>query len=195
MFAAKCFHPSLPSRSSNTETMAVVIIIFHHCRHEDAQFHCSWWGGWIFDDTVCYIGSVNMRFPSLSQEIFHGSTACWIHMNIWWVWRVSCCIWKNKPKTPFLTVMVEQCARSLSRSWASLALIVWSMFTSEHKSCLGYAVVIHNSLATSYGSVQVQAVIPPSSSFTGQDNDFDSPYPPTAGSVSPLALMDFRHVH
>lgn len=130
MFAARYFYPSLPSRSSNRKTMAVVIIIFHHCQHEDAQFHCSWWGGWIFDDTVCYIGSVNMRFPSLSQEIFHGSTACWIHMNIWWVWRVSCCIWKNKPKTPFITVMAEQCAGSLLRSWASLALTVWSVFTS-----------------------------------------------------------------
>lgn len=29
--------------------MAVVIIIFHHSQHEDAQFHCSWWGGCIFN--------------------------------------------------------------------------------------------------------------------------------------------------
>lgn len=121
--------------------MAVAIIIFNHCQHEDAQFHCSWWG--IFNETVCCISLVNVRFPSLSQEIFHGSTACWIRMNIWWVWNAY---EKTNPKpnekAPLLTVMVGQHARSLLRSGASLALIVQSMFTSRTQvlpwMCSGY---------------------------------------------------------
>lgn len=131
LFASGYFYPSHPSRSSNRKKKAVIIIIFHHSQHEDAQFNCSWWDDCMLDETHCYINSVNMRFPSLSQDIFHGNSSCWIRMSSWWVWSVSWVHMKKQTQNPIKTVMVGQCAQSLLRSWALPALIVWSVFTSR----------------------------------------------------------------
>lgn len=84
------FLPLVPQNPvTEKKKMAVVIIIFCHYPHNNAQFHCPWWGGCIFNETVCHISLVNAyAIPSLSQEIYHGTVPWWFHVSIWWVWSI-----------------------------------------------------------------------------------------------------------